>query len=375
MRTAGTMAIVAGLLSSVASVLPAHAMSADELPTSAPADPATSEDEDDRNRERDEVLVTGERERRAGQTGAKTDTPLISLAQTITAIDNAELTRRNALSINQAVGYVAGVAPNQRGNVATRYDQLYVRGFTPGLFLDGMRQQGGVYANMQVDFHLIDSIDIIKGPASVLYGSGAPGGLVNLTSKLPYAEAGGRIELAGGNFDLLRSAIDVNQPLDRDGRWQFRVIAGAEQSDGFIRHTRNRRYYAKPMLTFAPDDATSVTVTLSYQRDPEAASYSGVPVFGSALPNPLGELPVDLNVSEPEYERFDRTQKMATLQFRHQFGDALTWTTNARWFDVDLSYRQIYLTFTSTRTSTRTATATPAGSRAAAAARTNAFAR
>lgn len=347
MRTAGTMAIVAGLLSSVASVLPAHAMSADELPTSAPADPATSEDEDDRNRERDEVLVTGERERRAGQTGAKTDTPLISLAQTITAIDNAELTRRNALSINQAVGYVAGVAPNQRGNVATRYDQLYVRGFTPGLFLDGMRQQGGVYANMQVDFHLIDSIDIIKGPASVLYGSGAPGGLVNLTSKLPYAEAGGRIELAGGNFDLLRSAIDVNQPLDRDGRWQFRVIAGAEQSDGFIRHTRNRRYYAKPMLTFAPDDATSVTVTLSYQRDPEAASYSGVPVFGSALPTPLGELPVDLNVSEPEYERFDRTQKMATLQFRHQFGDALTWTTNARWFDVDLSYRQIYLTFTS----------------------------
>ena len=334
MRTSGLAMLAAGVLCAAAPH--AYAAPADDVPgTTAPEDEP----------ERDEVLVRGERERRSGQTGAKTDTPLIALAQTITAIDNAELTRRNALSINQAVGYVAGVAPNQRGNVATRYDQLYVRGFTPGLFMDGMRQQGGVYANMQTDFHLIESVDIIKGPASVLYGSGAPGGLVNLTSKLPYAEAGGRIELAGGNFALLRSAVDVNQPLDRDGRWQFRVIAGAEQSDGFLRLTRNRRYYARPMLTFAPDADTSVTLMLTYQRDPESASYSGVPVYGSALSNPAGRFPMDLNVSEPDYEEFDRTQKSATLLFRHQLSDALTWTTNARFFDVDLDYRQIYVTF------------------------------
>lgn len=294
-------------------------------------------------RDRDEVLVTGERARRGGAIGAKTDTPLIALPQTVVVIDDAELRRRNALSINQALGYVAGVAPNQRGNVATRYDQLYLRGFTPGIFVDGMRAQGGVYANTQLDFHLVESVDIIKGPASVLYGSGTPGGLVNLASKLPYAEAGGRIELAGGNFDLLRSSIDVNQPLDGDGRWRFRAIVGAERSDGFLTMTRNRRWYARPMLTFAPDDATSITLILSYQRDPESASYSGVPVYGSALPNPFGQLPVDLNVSEPAYEAFDRVQKSATILVRRELNDALTWTSNARYFDVDLHYRQIYL--------------------------------
>ncbi|SUJ34448.1 Ferric hydroxamate uptake [Sphingomonas paucimobilis] len=94
----------------------------------------------------------------------------------------------------------AGVAPNQRGNVATRYDQLFLRGFQPGIFMDGMRLLGGVYASPQIDFHLVESVDVVKGPAGVTYGSGTPGGLVNLTSKLPYVGAGGRIELATGQF-------------------------------------------------------------------------------------------------------------------------------------------------------------------------------
>ncbi len=301
------------------------------------------DEEDEGQRRGEDIVVNGQRDKRHGETGAKTDTPLIALPQNVVAIDNDELTRRNALSINQALGYVAGVSPNQRGNVATRYDQLYLRGFTPGIFMDGMRLLGGVYASPQVDFHLVESVDVIKGPASVLYGNATPGGLVNLTSKLPYATPGGRIELAAGNYDLLRSAIDVNQPIDRDGRWQFRVIAGAERSDGFVALTRNRRYYARPMLTFAPDEATSVTFILNYQRDPEAASYSGVPVYGSALPNPRGQFATDLNVSEPGYEAFDRKQRSATLLFRRTLAPGLTWTSNARYLDVDLHYRQIYL--------------------------------
>lgn len=329
-------AVLAAALGAVAG--PAMAMAearAEETGTDRSSDEGVAD--------RDEVLVTGERLRRGGAVGAKSETPLIELPQTVTVIDGEELRRRNAQSINQALGYVAGVAPNQRGNVATRYDQLFIRGFTPGFFVDGMRAQGGVYASSQTDFHLVESVDIIKGPASVLYGSGTPGGLVNLTSKLPYAEAGGRIELATGNFALLRSSIDVNQPLDDAGHWQFRIIGGGEKSDGYLTQTYNRRYYLRPMLTFAPDAATSVTLMLSYQRDPEAASYSGVPAIGSALTNPFGRFPVDFNTSEPSYEAFDRTQKSATLLFRHRFNDALTWTTNARYYDVDLHYRQIYL--------------------------------
>lgn len=317
------------------SALPAEALS---LPGAVPA---TSDDDPQRLRS-EEIVVEGEREKKSAASGTKTDIPLIATPQTIAVIDQKELTRRNAQSINQALGYVAGVAPNQRGNVATRYDQLFLRGFTPGIFMDGMRLLGGVYASPQVDFHLVESVDVVKGPAGVTYGSGTPGGLINLTSKLPYAGAGGRIELAAGNYALLRSSIDVNQPLDADGRWLFRMIAGAEESDGFIRATANRRYYARPMLTFAPGTATSLTLILNYQRDPESGSYSGVPVYGSALPNPFGVVPVDFNTSEPSYEAFDRTQNSATILFRHDLNDRLSWTTNARYLAIGLHYRQIY---------------------------------
>jgi iron complex outermembrane receptor protein len=336
--------MVGMLLGTALGSIAVPAFAAEHVP--APTVVATVEPamaDDDIQARKDEIVVNGERIRKTGSTGTKTETPLIRTPQVITSIDEKELTLRNALSINQALGYVAGVSPNQRGNVATRYDQLYVRGFAPGQYMDGMRLLGGVYSTPQIDFHLVERVDVIKGPASVLYGNSTPGGLVNLTSKVPYAESGGRIELAGGNFDLLRSAIDVNQPLDRDHKWLFRVIAGAERSDGFVAMTGNRRYYARPMLTFAPDEATSVTLILNYQRDPESASYSGVPVYGSALANPLGQFATDFNVSEPAYEAFDRKQKSATLLFRHDFNDRLSWATSARYLDVDLHYRQIYL--------------------------------
>ncbi|WP_394664710.1 TonB-dependent siderophore receptor [uncultured Sphingomonas sp.] len=321
------------------------AMLVGALPAQArnlPHDVPVTADEDQQRLRNEEIVVEGEREKKTAASGTKTDIPLIATPQTIAVIDQEELTRRNAQSINQALGYVAGVAPNQRGNVATRYDQLFLRGFTPGMFMDGMRLMGGVYASPQVDFHLVESVDVVKGPAGVTYGSGTPGGLINLTSKLPYAGEGGRIELAAGNYALLRSSIDVNQPLDANDRWLFRMIAGAEESDGFIQRTANRRYYARPMLTFAPDKATRVTLILNYQRDPESGSYSGVPVYGSALPNPFGVLPVDFNTSEPAYEAFDRTQKSATILFRHDLNDRLSWTTNARYLAIGLHYRQIY---------------------------------
>jgi iron complex outermembrane receptor protein len=84
-----------------------------------------------------------------------------------------------------------------------------------------MRLQGGPYSTPQVDFDRIDHLDVVKGPASVLYGNSTPGGLVNLTSKVPQAEAFQQLEVAAGNYDSQRAALDVNRPLGNDERWLF----------------------------------------------------------------------------------------------------------------------------------------------------------
>lgn len=291
----------------------------------------------------DTIIVTGLKDNQTGS-GTKTDTPLMATAQSITIIDNDELIRRNALSINQALGYVAGVSPNQRGAMVTRYDQLILRGFAPGVFLDGMRLIAGPYSTPQIDFNRVDHIDVVKGPASVLYGNSTPGGLVNLTSKMPEATAFGRFEAQVGNYDSLRFVGDVNQPLDSEGRLLARVVGGWQKADGLTDGTVAERYHVSPMLTFAPDTATSFTLVAAYQHAPSGGGYSGVPAFGTVLPNGgLGTLPRNINTGDPGYERYDHKAKSIAAFFRHDFNDHLTVRSNFRFQNNKLSYRQLYV--------------------------------
>lgn len=288
------------------------------------------------------VLITGIKGRQAAA-GTKTETAPIETPQTITVIDSDELIRRNAQSINQALGYVAGVATNQRGGMVTRYDQLVVRGFTPETFLDGMRIIAGPYSRPQIDFNRIDHIDIVKGPASVLYGSSTPGGLVNMASKLPEVGSFGRIEGQLGNYRTRRITGDVNAPLDSDGHWRGRLVAGWQKGDGLTSGTFSERYHISPMVTFEPTVDTSLTLVAAYQHAPSGGGYSGVPAYGSVLANPFGKLPRDINTGDPDYERYNHKAKSIAAFFRHDFNEHLTFRSNARFQNNTLSYRQLYV--------------------------------
>ena len=292
--------------------------------------------------ERNTIVVTGVRDK--GQAaGTKTDTPLIETPQTITVIDADELVRRNARSINQALNYVAGVSANQRGAMVTRYDQMYLRGFSPAFYLDGMRLIAGPYSTPQIDFNRVAQLDVVKGPASVLYGNSSPGGLVNLTSKVPEATPFHRLEFAAGNYATQLANFDVNRPLDEDGRWLFRMVGGAQSFDGMTAMTESERKHISPMLAFAPSEQTSLTLIGAYQHDPKGGGYSGVPAFGSVLPNPLGELPENINTGDPSYEVFDRYQRTISALFRHEFNEHVSLRSNVSFHNTELSYRQMYV--------------------------------
>lgn len=303
---------------------------------------ASADDADGDPNAVERVEITGLKARRAAA-GTKTETPLIETPQSITVIDGAELSRRNVQSINQALGFVAGVAPNQRGGMVTRYDQLVVRGFTPGVFLDGMRLIAGPYSMPQIDFNRIDHIDIVKGPASVLYGNATPGGLVNLASKMPEEGRFGRVEGQLGNYDSRRLAADINTPLDSEGKWLGRLAAGWQKGDGLTQGTFSERFHVSPMVTFEPTADTSLTLVAAYQESPSGGGYSGVPAYGSVLTNPFGKLPRDINTGDPGYERYDHKAKSLAAFFRHDINENLTFRSNARFQNNTLSYRQLYV--------------------------------
>ncbi len=294
----------------------------------------------------EEIIVTAARRASSSAAGTKTNTPLIETPQSITVITRDILEDRGVIDLNEALRYTAGIAPETRGATATRYDQLNIRGFSPPEYLDGMRLMGGTYyATPQIDLDLLDRVEVVKGPASVLYGQTSPGGLINLASKLPTLDPHGEVSIGGGNFNLVEGMVDIGGPIDPNREFLYRFVGMGSMSDGQVRTTENRRYAISPSFTWAPDDDTSWTVLGTFQRDPMAASYGSVPPVGSVLPNPHGQVPVDFYDGDHSFERFDRTQTGISSFLVHRFEDDWTFKQNMRFLRTTTLYKSVYASY------------------------------
>jgi iron complex outermembrane receptor protein len=269
-----------------------------------------------------EVVVTGQRAAALADGGTKTDTPLIETPQSVSVIGVEELNLRVVGNLNEAMHYTAGVGPDTRGNTAGRYDMQTLRGFSPDQYLDGLKiiASANGYAVPQIDLAFLDRLEVVKGPASVLYGQGSPGGIVALSSKLPTLDRFGEVMISGGSYGTARATFDLGGKLDEAGVLSFRLDGVGYRSDTQTQHSEADRYGISPALTWRPDDKTSWTVLYSYQHDPKGGDYGAMPVQGSLLPNPNGPIPRDFYDGEPGFERFDRTQNAVTSLIDRKLG-------------------------------------------------------
>jgi len=151
----------------------------------AAEDAAAAEAASDRS---DPIIVTASRIDRFA--GTKTETPLIETPQPITVITEAVFRAQGAINISDTVRYAAGVTANAYGR-DTRVDGFVIRGIDALQFRDGMRDIFSYYASITSDPYNFSRVEIVRGPASVLFGQGSLGGIVNLVSKTPEFTIGG----------------------------------------------------------------------------------------------------------------------------------------------------------------------------------------
>lgn len=287
--------------------------------------------------------------------GTKTDTPILEAAQSISVIGREQIEDQNALTINQALRYTPSVTTEQRGGAgSTRLEQFSIRGFTAPLYLDGMALPGSRDAGPSIDPFRLERIDIIKGPASVLYGQAGPGGIVNLVSKVPRFLQHGEVFVQGGGFSEVRSGFDIGGPVPTDvpGTEQFayRVIGLGWNGDGPAVTTKVERAFIAPSITWRPSADTSLTVLGLYQRDPFSGFYGGFPAVGTLFPRNFGSgrtgfLPVDFYDGDRNFEQSDRTQASVTYLFDHRFSDSLRFHSAGRYLSTDGQYRSVYSAF------------------------------
>ena len=292
-----------------------------------------------------EVVITGQQPSDLANSGTKTETPLIETPQAITVIDRHDLDLRVVQNLNEAMHFTAGVGPDTRGNTAGRYDLQTLRGFSPEQYLDGLRLIGSVngYATPQVDLAFLNRAEVLKGPASGLYGQGSPGGIVALSSKLPVLERFGEVVLSGGSYGTERASVDFGGRIDEADHFSFRVAGTGYHSDTQTRHVEAVRYGISPSLTWRPDDLTSWTILYNFQHDPKTGDYGAMPVQGSLLSNPNGRVPRDFYDGEPGYESFDRRQNAVTSLFIRKLGD-WEFHQSARYMQTETIYRSVYHT-------------------------------
>jgi iron complex outermembrane recepter protein len=276
-------------------------------------------------------------------TGTKTDTPILENPQSISVVGREQLEQQGSQTVAESLRYTAGVLAGSRpGN---RFDDIFIRGFggfgfTAGYiqFLDGLKMQRGIsYAIPNIDPYGLERVEVIKGPASVLYGQSNPGGLVNMVSKRPTERTFGEVELQVGNYNRTQAAFDLGGALDKEGRLLYRMTGLGLSSNTSVDFTDQQRIFFAPALTWRPTEDTTMTFLNHYQNDPKSFQPNYLPAQGllpgtpGVPPNPYGKLPTSFYVGDPSHDSYRREWISSGYEFEHRFSDVWTVRQNLRY--------------------------------------------
>jgi iron complex outermembrane receptor protein len=264
------------------------------------------------------------------ETATKSNIPLIQTPQSISVVTRDQIDLLNFTDAQQAVRYTAGAFGENYGP-DPRYDFITVRGFTPKQYIDGLAVPATTTISaVGVDLYEFQSLDILKGPASVLYGAAPPGGILNEVSRRASPEFGGEAELKGGTDNFFEGAGTITGSLipglDARGTGLYR------NTEGEIKFQHIRRLLLSPTATVRIGNNTTLTGLFYYQHDHNLGGNGGfLPLFGTLLPNPTGmKISRSTNLDSPRTE-FIRNQWAGGFDFEHRFADNVAFQSNSKW--------------------------------------------
>ena len=291
---------------------------------------------DDSSVDGDTIMVTATQ-----YAGTKTDTPIIETPQPITVIDADRYLSQGAISISDTVKYAAGVLANPYGR-DTRVDGFTIRGLDALQFRDGMRDIFSYYASITSDPYNFSRVEILRGPASVLFGQGSIGGLVNLVTKTPNFTTGGEINLVYGSYDRKEALGDVNFAIADN--LAVRFVGRARNSNTFIEHVPDDRVMVAPSIRWQPTPDTDIILTGLYQEDDTGSTSQFLPIVGTFLPNRAAgaQLDRDTFVGKAGWDRYAGRSLQGAAFVTHDFSDQVKLSLKARYIDSDLEYNTHY---------------------------------
>ncbi|MFS8369604.1 TonB-dependent siderophore receptor [Acetobacter indonesiensis] len=274
-------------------------------------------------------------------TATKTSTPIEDTPQNLTVITQQRMAMLNSRSVSEAVRYAAGVSDygskdDPRGYFGT------IRGFSPDIYLDGTRTpDASASQSFSIEPWGLEEMDVLRGAASSLYGSGQLGGIINAVSKRPRLNQQNEITFQTGSYSRVQGGADVGGALNADKTLLWRFNGLIRKSDTYAKNIKNNEIYVAPSFRWRPDDTTDFTVLASYEQLDAGSTAQFLPAAGTLYRTRYGSIARNFLNSDADYDVYSKRQVAIGYNFTKRLLPNWTLTQNMRYAHLDLDYRYV----------------------------------
>ncbi|WP_462106998.1 TonB-dependent siderophore receptor [Campylobacter concisus] len=238
----------------------------------------------------------------------KTNTPILEIPQTVNVVTQQQLKDKKPETLAESLQNVSGVSyGNTTGGI---FDSIIKRGFGGGR--DGSIMRNGVPASVMHSFNkTVESVEVLKGPSSLLYGAQEPGGIINMVTKKPKYDFSNEIWAGIGNRNYWNTGFDTTGPIAESG-FAYRFIFDTMQKDYWREFGEYKNILFAPSLSYKGDD---YRINLAYAHtrstDPIDRGMYLIPSTGKLLPidkkrrldEPFNKLKTKLDTLDVNFEK------------------------------------------------------------------------
>jgi iron complex outermembrane receptor protein len=282
-------------------------------------------------------------------TGSKTATDITEIPQSVSVVGREEMDALGAQKADEALRYTAGVFTQPFGS-DTDTNWMFIRGFqatADGVYLDGLQLYSYAFGGFYVDSFGLERVEVLKGPASVLYGGSNPGGVINYVSKRPTFERLRYAETGVNDAGTAYLGFDMGDTANNN-TVAYRMTGKVAGGDGYTDYEDGWRGIISPSITWKPDEQTSFTVHANLTHIDE--NHNGdnfLPYDGTVVDRVVGgvnygRIKPGTNLSEPDIDFYKRQQGSIGYEFEHTFDNDWTIRSNARFIGTKNQELSVY---------------------------------
>ncbi len=266
----------------------------------------------------DEVIIDGKRSQNLQPVSiGKLPIASMDLPQSISIITQNAISNQQSQRLSDVIKNVNGVyLSSTRGGVQETFAARGYRMSDDNIYKDGAR----VSASVMPEMSSLERVEILKGSAAILYGSVAPGGIINMVTKKPKFDFGGNASLRAGSFGLVKPAFDIYGPLSE--KIAYRVNGTLEDENSYRDEVHSKRYYVNPSLLYNINKRTSLLIQADYLKSNFTPDFGTGSLDNTIIPHLPRNTFQGVNW---QYNKIE--QSSTTAQLKHKITDS--WSLDA----------------------------------------------